>query len=179
MEYNSDHDEIAAYLDQLSNYTSSASLSVSTNRIAVDVLLNQKYQVCLQKGVNLSVRLDDLSGFPLPHNALVVLVSNLLDNAIEACGEIPEGNEKRILARMSVQNEECMIAVDNSVAGPVDIEDNTIKTTKPDGMRHGYGMRNIKSIVSAYDGYCTFRCDGKIFRFAASFPGARNEREIG
>lgn len=176
LEGNAERSEIVSYLDQTAQYTTSASLSITTNRSAADVLFNQKYAVARQKGIAFQVRLDDLSGFPLPDNALVVLLSNLLDNAIEACDRMPDGTARWILVKMSVGKEECLLSMENAVSAPVEIDHNQIRTTKADSTRHGYGMRNIHSIVDAYDGYCTMKCDEKSFRFAATFPGVQSER---
>lgn len=49
LESSADRREIIAYLDQIANYTSSSSLSISTNQSAIDVLLNQKYAVSRKK----------------------------------------------------------------------------------------------------------------------------------
>lgn len=161
LESSADRREIIAYLDQTANYTSSSSLSISTNRSAVDVLLNQKYAVSRKKGIDFQVRLDDLSGFPLPDNAFVVLLSNLLDHAIDACDKIADSKEKSVLIKMNVGNEECLLSVENTVFGPVLIENNRIQTTKAEQTKHGYRMININSIVDTYNGYCTMKCDGK------------------
>lgn len=171
-----DYQEIIAYLNQIDTYIGSVSLRVCTNRIAADVLLNQKYILATQKGIAFQVRLDDLSAFPLPDNALVVLLSNLLDNAIEACCKIFDSKQRRILIKMSVGPNECILCVENTVAAPVRIEDNRIKTTKPDPEQHGYGLKNIAAIVNTYDGYYTMNCDEKRFQFISIFPGPQAKR---
>lgn len=131
-----------------------------------------------EKRIDFQVRLDDLSGFPLPDNAFVVLLSNLLDNAIDACDKIADGKEKSVLIKMNVGNEEYLLSVENTVSGPVLIENNRIQTTKAEQTKHGYGMININSIVDTNNGYCTMKCDGKNFRFAATFPGAQSEKVV-
>lgn len=114
----------------------------------------------------------------MPDNAFVVLLSNLLDNAIDACDKIADGKEKSVLIKMNVGNEEYLLSVENTVSGPVLIENNRIQTTKAEQTKHGYGMININSIVDTYNGYCTMKCDGKNFRFAATFPGAQSEKVV-
>jgi sensor histidine kinase YesM len=176
VESGADTSEIIGYLDQVSNYTRSASLSISTHRTAVDVLLNQKYLAASKKGIDFQVRLDDLSLYPLPDNALVVLLSNLLDNAIEACEMVPDECQRKIIVKMSVGGNECLMSVENTVVGQVPIKDNFVVTTKADPQRHGYGMKNVAAIVAAYDGFYTLRCTDQVFQFAAVFPGMARER---
>lgn len=163
------------YLNQIAQYTNSTSLSVSTNRTAADVIFNQKYITCQQKNIHCQFRLDDLSVFPLPDNALVVLLSNLLDNAIEACEKIPIPSNRKIMVKMHVSSDECMIFIQNTTAAPVHIKDNQIKTTKPETHRHGFGMKNITSIIEAYHGTYTIAYEALYFIFVAVFPGPQNE----
>ncbi len=166
-------EQITAYLDQVAHSVTSASLSISTNRPAMDVILNQKYMTAKRKGIDFQVRLSDLSGFPLPDDACIVLISNLLDNAIEACDKIPMDHEKKILVKMSVSDVDCILSVENTVAAPVVIRDNMVATTKQNPEQHGFGMKNIAAIVDSYDGYYTLRCDAGIFQFVGVFPGRR------
>ncbi|MCD8127541.1 MAG: ATP-binding protein [Clostridiales bacterium] len=168
--------QIASYLDQVAHSTGTGSLAISTNRPAADALLNQKYLVAVQNGIDFQVRLDDLSCFPLPDNALVVLMSNLIDNTTEACEKDVLSKERRIAIKISVSSTDCILSVENTVAEPVEIHENMVATTKQNPERHGFGMKNIAAIVEAYDGYYTLQCDNNIFRFAAVFPGPQKER---
>ncbi|MCD8127747.1 MAG: ATP-binding protein [Clostridiales bacterium] len=159
----------------MAHSTSTGSLSISTNRPAADALLNQKYLAAIQKEIDFQVRLDDLSCFPLPDNALVVLLSNLIDNAIEACEKDSLSKERRIAIKISVSSTDCILSVENTVAEPVEIHENMVDATKRNPERHGFGMKNIAAIVDAYDGYYTLQCDNNIFQFAAIFPGPQKE----
>lgn len=173
LEHSVPYEEINQYIGQVSNYTSSSSLAVTTHRVAVDVLLNQKYALAKQKQIAFQVRLDDLSMFPLPDNALVVLLSNLLDNALEASEKIQEEAKRYILIKMSVQKTECLLLVENAVDSPVKIEDNHVLTSKLNPEQHGYGLQNVASIIQTYDGYYTISCAENVFRFAAIFAGTQ------
>lgn len=167
--------EIMEYIGQVSNYTSSSSLAVTTHRVAVDVLLNQKYALAKQKQIAFQVRLDDLSMFPLPDNELVVLLSNLIDNALEASEKILDESRRSITIKMSVNQSECLLSVENSVAYPVKIVNNHILTTKKHTEQHGYGLQNVASIVHTHDGYYTLSCDNETFCFADVFAGTQSQ----
>ncbi len=176
IEDHANQDQITAYLDQMSHATTTGSLAISTNRPAADALLNQKYLIADQKGIVFTVRLDDLSAFPLPDNALVVLLSNLIDNAMEACEKDSAHKERKIIIKISVSDNDCILSVENTVTAAVEIHDNMVATTKPNPERHGFGMKNIAAIVESYDGYYTLHCDDRIFQFVAVFPGPQKEK---
>lgn len=73
----------------------STSLIVKTGRLVVDVLLSQKYHIAQSKGVHFLFQLDDLTCFGLKDEHLVVVLSNLVDNAIEACEKITDDKSKK------------------------------------------------------------------------------------
>jgi sensor histidine kinase regulating citrate/malate metabolism len=170
LEKNDTNQDALTYLHQVFHYAGSESLSVTTNRIAVDVLLDLKYQMAKKQNIQFHVRLDDLSSFPVPDNALVVLLSNLLDNAIEACMKLPKESERIIIVKMKVNPEECILYVKNTAMIPQNQNGSLPKTTKPDTVQHGFGFKNIISIVNQYNGMYAINQDNGWFAFAASFP---------
>ena len=79
------------------------------------------------------------------------ILSNLLDNAIEAAKQCDIG--KRIVKiKMLYEDAVLSIAVSNSYkAEPVLTEDGYIRTTKKDREEHGWGMRNVVATLEKYN----------------------------
>ena len=84
------HGELLPYIQTVMKDSMSTSLIVKTGRLVVDVLLSQKYHIAQSKGVHFLFQLDDLTCFGLKDEHLVVVLSNLVDNAIEACEKITD-----------------------------------------------------------------------------------------
>lgn len=161
--------ETSKYIQELMNQEYLPSLAVSTHRTVVDVLLNQKYTIAIQKQINFRVQLDDLSDFPLPDDAMVVVLSNLIDNAIEACEKIPDIQSRFILIKAQVSTLESILYIENSVIAPVKISNGLIITTKKDLRQHGYGLPNVLSLIKAHGGTYAMHCEGLNFSFVAYF----------
>lgn len=157
------------YINQLMNQEYVPSLAVSTHRTVVDVLLNQKYAVAIQKQIKFRVYLDDLSDFPLPDDALVVVLSNLVDNALDACEQINDPNKRFILVKAQVSADDSILYIENSVSSPVKITNGHIATTKKDGLRHGYGLQNVFSVINSFGGVHAMQYSDLKFSFAISF----------
>ena len=51
----------------------------------IDAILNSKYKETLDKGIVFIFQINDLSGIKMCDEDIVVILSNLLNNAIEAC----------------------------------------------------------------------------------------------
>lgn len=163
------HGEMVQYLDQLLQTDLSASLLVKTGRTVVDVILNQKNAIAQGKGISLSVQLDNLEKFPLADDALAVVLSNLIDNAIEACEKIEDESKRKILLKMQVLPEESMIYIENFTAAPVKIVNNQVMTTKKDALEHGYGLKNVQAVLGQVDAVYAieYREADSVFCFSA------------
>ena len=161
--------EVRAYVDSLVDQEYMPSLPVSTHRPVADVVLNLKYQIAQQEQIPFQVQLDDLSNFPLPDDALVVVLSNLLDNAIEACKKLPNPAEGTILVKAKTSPEESILYIENTTDGPVKIVDNRIPTSKVDASRHGYGLQNTFSLIEKNGGVCTIHYEYSKFSCVVLF----------
>lgn len=153
------------YVNELLNQNYSPSLAISTHRTVVDVLLNHKNNLAMQKQIKFQINLDDLSKFPLPDDALVVVLSNLIDNAIEACEKISDVQKRYVLIKAHVGADDSILCIENSVATPVAVTNGLIKTTKSNPLQHGYGLQNVSAIIAAHAGTYAIHCDEKNLKF--------------
>lgn len=88
-----------------------------------------------------------------------VLLSNMIDNAIESCEKV-EPSERFINIVIKVVEENMFIHIENSkVSGIVDIN----VSTKDDPESHGIGTKKINEIFKKYDGSVKFEQDEKTF----------------
>ena len=164
--------ELLQYVNQLLKTDFSSSLFVKTGRSVVDVIINQKYAIAQTKGIDFQPRLDDLTKFALPDDALVVVLANLIDNAIAACEKIENEEPRKILLKMQVTEDASILYIENTTALPVKILDNRIITSKKIPTAHGYGMKNITSILERYGAIyaLTYVANKRLFYFSTQIP---------
>ena len=97
---------------------------------------------------------------------MVILLSNILDNAIEACEKI-EG--KKTIRISSVLNKQTWVfTVKNPSSENIDICNNHIITSKEDKSIHGFGIMNIEKVVKNYNGMIKFSCENNEFTVRAT-----------
>ena len=128
--------------------------------------MNQKYQTASEESIDVQMQVNDLSGLTVDPEALVVVLTNLLDNAIEACERLQEGRS----IRCSVLLEDSLFLSVSNTAPPVQIEDNTIKSTKMPRQDHGYGLPAICSVLDKLNAEYAFDYENGWFRFVAEIP---------
>lgn len=158
-----EQDALLDYVNQLQETQTTRIFTVYSHHPIIDAILNQKHQAAQEKGIDMQVTVNDLSGIRLPLDHLVVLLSNLLDNAIEGCSD-----DKQI--RMSfIAEDTIFLSIDNTAA-PVNIVDGQIRTTKGDPQQHGFGLNNVKMILNALHAEYTIDYQDGWFHFAAEIP---------
>jgi len=155
--------EADQYIKQLQSTRELRVFSISSRHPIVDIVLNQKYQQAVESGINMQVQINDLSGIDIQSDKLVVLLSNLLDNAIEACIRVDK--QKDIYCSI-ISNETLFISVRNTSI-PVEVVDNTVVTSKSDKHNHGYGMAAIKMVLDELNADYTFEYSNGWFQFVA------------
>ena len=151
------------YVRQLQSDRTLKVFSITSNNPVVDVVLNQKHQVAQENGIKMRVKVNDLSAVTLKTNELVVLLSNLLDNAIEACLQFD--GDKEIVC--SILKEESIYISIRNTTEPVEIVNGTITTTKSNPAEHGFGLPAVKYILEQLHAEYTFDCCDGWFQFAA------------
>ena len=78
--------EAEAYISQIFSCTvPTRIMAVKTGHPLVDTLFSRKYIIADEKGIDMDFTVNDLTDLAMENGHLVVLLSNLMDNAIEAC----------------------------------------------------------------------------------------------
>jgi sensor histidine kinase YesM len=94
---------------------------------------------------------------------LCVLLGNSVDNAIEACDELPNGMERKITVECNCSSGFLFLTVRNPIAKPVSICDNRVHTTKKDRALHGFGISSMHKVAKKYDGTLKLDADEGFF----------------
>lgn len=157
------------YVAQLMDMQSERVFSVNTGNPIIDAVVHQKFQVAHEQGVEASFRGNDLSAVNLKMNELVVLLSNLLDNAIEGCARCT-GDRK--LECSMILEDGLFLSVRNT-SPAVKIHGKHIPTTKEPKHEHGYGLRTISRILDQHKAQYSFRYADGWFEFAAEIPNGK------
>lgn len=150
-------------------------LITKTGRNVVDILLTQKYSIAVKNQISFQLQLGDLTTFPLSDEELIVVLSNLLDNALNACMDISNFEERRILLKMRTKEAAGFLYLENRTAHNVEILDNKIVISKTTSIEHGYGLKNVTAILDNIGALYVFDYSSQkqLFSFSAQLPISR------
>jgi signal transduction histidine kinase len=142
--------------------------AINTNNVIVNAVLNTKYQEAVEKGIVFIFRINDLSNLRIKEEHLVIILSNLLNNAIEAC----ERCESKKIIKLKFVIEDCIIiSVKNSCCRPCIIENNEILTTKQfEKEIHGVGIKNVIRTIEKYNASYVIKNNKDEFFFSIIIP---------
>jgi len=96
-----------------------------------------------------------------------VLLSNLLDNAIEGCCRIT--GDRQIVIELTVKDNLLWMSIKNTAA-PVSFVGNTIPTSKEPKEDHGYGIPRIRYILDQLHAEYVFDFYDGWFSFSSEIP---------
>lgn len=96
---------------------------------------------------------------------MVIILSNLLNNAIEACQSC---TDKIIKIKLVKEKEQTVISVVNTFGTMPVLVSGEYQTTKENKAEHGIGIRNIKETVDKYGGSYVIRHKDHCFRLLLS-----------
>ena len=163
---NQEYDAARKYLESVSGRQSDRLVLVDCHHPILNALFNTRAGAAEAKGIEIRFAVNDLSALPFDQADLTVLLANLLDNAIEACEKCPG---LRAIEVRALKEDDFFFSVRNTSL-PVAIQDGHIPTTKPNPRLHGFGLPNVKAIVSKYHGTCAMQYVGGWFQFAGEMP---------
>ena len=159
------YEELKNYIKNISGHLSVEPDYIKTNNVIVDAILNSKYRETLEKGIIFIFQLNDLSKINLSDEDIVVILSNLLSNAIEACEKC--SGKKVIKLKFVQEGDNIIISVKNTYNGKLEIKDGEIQTSKLyESDEHGIGIKNIIDVIEKYQGSYTIQNDKEEFYFS-------------
>lgn len=158
--------EAQEYLEKLVGNYKAFGVERQTGIEAVDYILCRKTETAKERGIGVQIHTEYPKDCRIDPVDLCTIFSNLFDNAIEACEKCPKDAKKEIILTIRRIHQFILIRMQNSsVSSPV-IINGTINTSKAERSKHGWGLRNIESVVEKYGG--TIEYDYNEFLFSVS-----------
>lgn len=143
----------------------------SSGCIALDSALTLKELRMRQEKIAFNCELCPLSDIPIGDYELCSIITNLLDNAIEAI-QRHESPPKEPRIDLFIRRVRSMLYIEcRNPADPQTIrrQDGVYLTSKSGG-NHGLGIKNVEAIVARAHGLASFTCEDRTFIVFISLP---------
>lgn len=164
------YEDMERYLSKMDESMEVFEFAIKTGNAVTDVIVNDKYKAAQKMGIEFQ------SEFAYPasdrYNAydLGIIINNLLQNALEACGRMTEGSfpeRKRYISFSGRQKKKFfLIQVSNSFEGEILFDKITklpISVKRETSFLHGIGLSNVKHEAEKYMGDVDIAVKGNEF----------------
>ena len=132
-------EEAVSYMEDMDDMAEKMSFPCSTNNPVVDILVGNKLGIAKSMGSNVDCSL--LLPYPcsLRDIDICIILSNALDNAIQAVKRLDAGMEKYIHVSGRIQGDFLMMEIENSFH-------------RKGAFKKGTGLSNVKKVAEKYGG---------------------------
>lgn len=181
-------EKMAAYIEELSGNTAFAQSFAYCGDVTVNAVLTVKKSVMERCHIRLKTEIDIPETLPYDKTDICALYANALDNAMEACLKLEEG-QREISLKSKVgkglfcleisnpdpdaEKERCADRANKRgsfVAGGGAEHDTLPPTSKQDKENHGYGLQSIREIVKRYHGQMEIKSENGVFELFLYLP---------
>ncbi len=146
--------EAIRYIDSLTKrHFDSAEQHVKCSSSVVNAVINTKFSLAKSNGIRTSCMMTTTIPDYLEYD-ISILLSNLLDNAIEACRKLK--TESCISLSFAEINGYYRLIVKNTITESVLRNNQKLSTSKNDRELHGWGLKSVQDIADAHNGSVDF-----------------------
>ena len=149
------------FLKEISSYMDISGQYVKTGNQEIDTVLN--YMIGRAEGMSCRVETD----IQVPESCFMskfdlnVLLSNLLDNALEA---LERAEDKYLYISLKYRKGILIVRIYNSFDGKLRKKGKRYLTSKQDKESHGMGLQNVLEIIEKYDGEKNIQTANQLFK---------------
>ena len=152
---------------QLNSYQNTYHLASFTNEYAksdnteLDSILNYKIYEAQKLGIEIFLNIKVPEKLNFQPIDIVIIIGNLIDNAIEATSKLKEN--KKIDMSIEFSRNVLYISVVNLFDGDLIFKNKKLKTTHVDKEYHGLGLQSVQKSIEKYYGSMKLNHADKIF----------------
>lgn len=157
------------YIQNLNNTLQEHSYSIYTGNEIADAVINQKLVGAQKEQIHFTVLGEITSKFYMEDMDLCALLSNGIDNAIEANCQIEDEAQRYIEILLHHTDRHMQIEIKNAVKENI-AEGRKLETTKKDTKRHGIGMMSMETTARKYNGQIKWTCNECQFHLHIEIP---------
>lgn len=157
--------EIGKYIDSMGTNYNRTGCDTDSGNLMMDFAVDMKKNYAQSRGIPMEVELNIPKEMNYNSMDLVIFLSNLLDNAIEACERMEQKEKAKIVLKLQYKMSNLVVLIRNTYDGNLDGQSSDLQeyamleTSKADKAAHGIGMKNVMDIVEKYHGAINWKAE--------------------
>ena len=152
------------YIRKMASDISAIPTETYSEHMVINAIAGHYLNMAKSEGIRVETDIRTRGKTPLEDGEISVLLTNLLENALEGSGAAKDNQEKFISLVISSDQEKMLITCENNTDVQIMMaSDGTIPSSKPDAKKHGYGIPAMRRIVEKHHGNLSIICEDKHF----------------
>ena len=161
-------DEATSYIKKVQSHVDSLSTKRFCENEIFNLLCSSLAREAERLGVRMTIKATLPKHLPIPDPELCAVLSNGIENSLNAVFELPEPL-RWVDLYCEVKLNKLLLEIRNPYIGEVILRNNLPVSTNP-SEEHGYGTLSIRSIVERHNGLCSFEPNDGIFTLRIVIP---------
>lgn len=155
-------EEAIHYIDKAEKLLGSTSIKDYCSQPLINAALSVYFSRAEKLGIKINHKINLPQELSIDERDFALLISNLLENAINASSRQENPARKQISIVVQTLNDQCVLKIENYSDDEVIFDEKNYPRTSEEG--HGLGMASIKLFSEKYDAYTDFEQSGGIFK---------------
>lgn len=143
---------------------------VKSGNEVIDTVLTQKGLLCEQAGITWTCMADGATLEFIEAGDLYLLFDSALENAIEAVQHLTDTRHRIIALTLHRKRDMAFLQIENYYDGTLTWEHDLPVSTKPRDGTHGYGLKNMQSVILKYHGTMSITAENNLFLLSILLP---------
>lgn len=156
-----DFSQLKEYLAEIEKKTEEQTVFSNTGNLIIDSIINSKLNEAVGKDISVSAHVMLPADVKINTDDIVVILGNLLDNAIEACERT--STDKRLEMMLKFEDGCVILSVRNSFDGNMNRKGDVFVSLKSDKSLHGIGLQSVRHTVEKHNGEMQISTTKNIF----------------
>ena len=154
------HQEALAFIDDAQRRLDEQKTLHWCEPPVLNAVFSSYFDQAARQGILVDAQIDLSGELPVPEAELAIILANALENAVHACGELPQDERKlrcKIIRRPSL-----MFEIANPCARTLHFDSQGLPVSRQKG--HGVGVQSIVTFCKKYGAACQYeQQDGWLF----------------
>ncbi len=156
-------DRAQYYVDDLLQEMKEIAPALYTRNFLVNSILSSKFSNAAQEGIRVAHDVQIPLLLDIADKDVCSVLTNIFDNAVEACRRVEDSHERTIELKLSIKNGFFCILCKNSKPDAAEEAGGGTEDKK-----RGYGLPSIERTVQKYDGLMNIQSDGRVFTISVA-----------
>ncbi|WP_461205862.1 sensor histidine kinase [Clostridium sp. DL1XJH146] len=153
-------DEAISYIAKINRDVEAAQIIQYCENVTINLILSAYVGQGKNKNINIEINTIVPKVIPMNSTDICVILANGIENAINACSNVENENDRNIRVDCRFKNKKLVLEICNTFSGEIEFEEDIPITRE---QNHGFGVKSIIAMVKEYQGFYSFSQESGIF----------------